>query len=114
MCVSPVAENKVFVKYDDNPFHHFFARGMLVALSTDNPVLQHVTDEPLMEEFSVAAQMYSLSECDLSELAVNSVMLSGFSDPEKRRWLGPEWDGSKKSIGASYNEAVAFTTNGWW
>lgn len=34
--------------------------------------------EPLMEEFSIAAQVWKLSSCDMSELARNSVLMSGF------------------------------------
>ena len=34
--------------------------------------------EPLMEEYSIAAQVWKLSSCDMSELARNSVLMSGF------------------------------------
>jgi hypothetical protein len=34
--------------------------------------------EPLMEEYSIAAQVWKLSSCDMSELAHNSVLMSGF------------------------------------
>lgn len=34
--------------------------------------------EPLMEEYSIAAQVWKLSSCDMCELARNSVMMSGF------------------------------------
>ena len=36
--------------------------------------------EPLMEEYSIAAQVWKLSPCDMSELARNSVLMSGFED----------------------------------
>lgn len=32
-----------------------------------------------MEEYSIAAQVWKLSSCDMCELARNSVMMSGFS-----------------------------------
>lgn len=32
-----------------------------------------------MEEYSIAAQVWKLSSCDMSELARNSVLMSGFS-----------------------------------
>lgn len=35
--------------------------------------------EPLMEEYSIAAQVWKLSSCDMCELARNSVLMSGFS-----------------------------------
>jgi len=31
-----------------------------------------------MEEYSIAAQVWKLSSCDMSELARNSVLMSGF------------------------------------
>lgn len=34
--------------------------------------------EPLMEEYSIAAQVWKLSSCDMCELARNSVIMSGF------------------------------------
>ena len=33
-----------------------------------------------MEEYSIAAQVWKLSHCDMSELARNSVVMSGFED----------------------------------
>ena len=33
-----------------------------------------------MEEYSIAAQVWKLSQCDMSELARNSVVMSGFED----------------------------------
>ena len=36
--------------------------------------------EPLMEEYSIAAQVWKFSPCDMSELARNSVLMSGFED----------------------------------
>lgn len=34
--------------------------------------------EPLMEEYSIAAQVWKLSPCDMCELAQNSVRMSGY------------------------------------
>ena len=36
-----------------------------------------------MEEYSIAAQVWKLSPCDMSELARNSVLMSGFEDKVK-------------------------------
>ena len=41
-----------------------------------------------MEEFSIAKQVYRLSQADVCEIARNSVLQSGFSDDEKMHWLG--------------------------
>ena len=37
-----------------------------------------LTQEPLIEEYSIAAQVWKLSPCDMCELARNSVLMSGF------------------------------------
>lgn len=34
--------------------------------------------EPLIEEYSIAAQVWKFSPCDMCELARNSVLMSGF------------------------------------
>ena len=53
----------------------------------DDPLQFHFTREPLMEEYSVAAQVWKLSPNDMCELAVNSVKQSGFSEENKRAFL---------------------------
>lgn len=35
--------------------------------------------EPLIEEYSIAAQVWKLSAVEMCELAMNSVLMSGFS-----------------------------------
>ena len=37
-----------------------------------------ILQEPLMEEYSIAAQVWKLSSVDMCELARNSVIMSGF------------------------------------
>lgn len=39
----------------------FFLRGLNVSLSTDDPLQIHLTKEPLVEEYSIAASVSSLS-----------------------------------------------------
>jgi hypothetical protein len=55
--MSPLSNNSLFLDYHRNPFPTFFARGMNVSLSTDDPLQIHLTKEPLVEEYSVAAQV---------------------------------------------------------
>ena len=43
-------------------------------------VVLMVCQEPLMEEYSIAAQVWKLSSADMCELARNSVIMSGFPD----------------------------------
>ena len=93
-----------------------------MSLSTDDPLqfhftkvqnpskvyLTHLVQEPLMEEYSIAAQIFKLSSSDLCELARNSCLMSGFSHDVKQvqeahrkkktkvnlsfqHWLGPNY-----------------------
>jgi AMP deaminase len=59
-----------------------------VSLSTDDPLQFHFTKEPLMEEYSIATQVWKLSSCDMCELARNSVITSGFSHEVRRNQGG--------------------------
>lgn len=54
--MSPLSNNSLFLDYHRNPFPVFFARGLSVSLSTDDPLQIHLTREPLVEEYSIAAQ----------------------------------------------------------
>jgi AMP deaminase len=49
-------------------------------------------NEPLAEEYAIAAQMWKLTTCDLAEIARNSVLKSSFSDEMKKKCLGPNYD----------------------
>jgi hypothetical protein len=60
-----------------NPFPKYFYQGLNVSLSTDDPLMLHYTKEPLIEEYSVAAQVWKLSSVDQCEIARNSVLQSG-------------------------------------
>ena len=60
LCMSPLSNNSLFLDYHRNPFPTFFARGLSISLSTDDPVQIHLTKEPLVEEYSVAAQVRGL------------------------------------------------------
>lgn len=55
--MSPLSNNALFLDYERNPFPTFFQRGLNVSLSTDDPLQFHFTKEPLIEEYSVAAQV---------------------------------------------------------
>ncbi|XP_068589102.1 AMP deaminase 2 isoform X1 [Cebidichthys violaceus] len=89
IAMSPLSNNSLFLSYHRNPLPEYLSRGLMVSLSTDDPLQFHFTKEPLMEEYSIAAQVWKLSSCDMCELARNSVLMSGFSQRVKRSWLGP-------------------------
>ncbi|KAF7586487.1 AMP deaminase [Aspergillus hancockii] len=88
IAMSPLSNNALFLTYDKNPFANFFRRGLNVSLSTDDPLQFAFTKEPLIEEYSVAAQIYKFSAVDMCELAKHSVVQSGFELALKQRWLG--------------------------
>lgn len=71
---------------------YFFETGMNVVLTTDDPLQFHMSKEPLIEEYSIARQVWKLSAADLCEIAANSIRTSGYSDSTKCRWLGMNWD----------------------
>jgi AMP deaminase len=89
--MSPLSNNSLFLDYHRNPFPAFFARGLSVSLSTDDPLQIHLTKEPLVEEYSVAAQVWKLSAADLCEVARNSVLHSGFPHACKRHWVAARY-----------------------
>lgn len=72
LSMSPLSNNSLFLDYHRNPFPMFFARGLNVCLSTDDPLQIHLTKEPLVEEYSIAAQvmcfkfllLFSYINCD--------------------------------------------------
>ncbi|VDO07589.1 unnamed protein product [Rodentolepis nana] len=88
LAMSPLSNNSLFLEYHRNPLIDFLAKGLHVCLSTDDPLQFHFTKEPLMEEYSIAAQVWKLSFTDMCELARNSVLISGFPDVVKSHWLG--------------------------
>lgn len=91
IAMSPLSNNALFCEYTKNPLPTYFKRGLNVTLSTDDPLQFAFTREPLMEEYSIAAQVWKLSSTDLCELARNSVLQSGFEPCIKARWLGKNW-----------------------
>ncbi|XP_037535459.1 AMP deaminase 2 isoform X2 [Nematolebias whitei] len=91
IAMSPLSNNSLFLSYHRNPLPEYLSRGLMISLSTDDPLQFHFTKEPLMEEYSIAAQVWKLSSCDMCELARNSVLMSGFSNKVKSYWLGPSY-----------------------
>lgn len=57
LAMSPLSNNSLFLDYHRNPFPMFFQRGLNVSLSTDDPLQIHLTKEPLVEEYGVAAKV---------------------------------------------------------
>jgi AMP deaminase len=86
------------------PAAHLLRAWLNVSLSTDDPLQIHLTKEPLVEEYSVAAQVWKLSATDLCEIARASVLHSGFPHQVKMHWvhrhywkMGPEGNDIQKT-----------------
>ncbi|CAO3689884.1 unnamed protein product [Umbelopsis vinacea] len=91
LAMSPLSNNALFLTYERNPLPQFFQRGLNVSVSSDDPLQFHFTKEPLIEEYSVAAQIWKLSSTDMCELARNSVLQSGWENKIKKHWIGRSW-----------------------
>lgn len=91
LSISPLSNNFLFRKIADNPFAKFFRRGLNVTISTDDPLLFHMSDDALLEEYSVARATFDLSMTDIMEVARYSVLQSGFEDSFKAKWLGKDY-----------------------
>jgi len=91
IAMSPLSNNSLFLEYAKNPLLEFHKKGLIVSLSTDDPMQFHYTKEPLMEEYAIAAQVFKLSTCDMCEISRNSVLQSGLSHEEKVHFLGSHY-----------------------
>mmetsp|Transcript_45118 Transcript_45118/g.107286 ORF Transcript_45118/g.107286 Transcript_45118/m.107286 type:complete len:747 (+) Transcript_45118:81-2321(+) len=88
LAVSPLSNDILFLPLHQSPFGTFFRRGLNVSLSTDDPLIIHMTEEALIEEYVIAARTFRLSVCDLCEIARNSVLQCGFERAFKEWWIG--------------------------
>jgi len=91
LSICPLSNNFLFRKIASNPFPKLFKRGLNVTLSTDDPLLFHMSDDALLEEYSVARATFDLSMTDISEIARNSVLQSDFEMDWKKKWLGDDF-----------------------
>lgn len=117
IAMSPLSNNSLFLEYNKNPLLEFLKKGLMISLSTDDPMQFHYTKEPLMEEYAIAAQVFKLSTCDMCEIARNSVIQSGLSIEEKTHFLGtnflkegPEGNDIRKTNVAQIRMAYRYET----
>lgn len=92
VAMSPLSNNRLFLDFNKSPFPKYFRQGLNVSLSTDDPLMFHNTKEPLVEEYSIAAQVWKLTSTDLCEIARNSVLQSGWEAEHKRLFLGENYE----------------------
>ena len=52
----------------------------------------HFTKDAILEEYSVATQVWKFSPTDQCEIARNSVLQSGWDAPSKRYFLGDDYE----------------------
>lgn len=53
--MSPLSNNSLFLNYDRNPFPEYLARGLVVSLSTDDPLQFHYTKvSPFLESYGTS------------------------------------------------------------
>lgn len=98
LAVSPLSNDILFVPLAESPFGNFFRTGLNVSLSTDDPLIIHMTEEPLVEEYVVAARTFRLSLGDLCEIARNSVRQSNFESSFKEFWIGKCNDAARSNV----------------
>uniref|UniRef100_A0A8C9T9R5 AMP deaminase n=1 Tax=Scleropages formosus TaxID=113540 RepID=A0A8C9T9R5_SCLFO len=117
IAMSPLSNNSLFLEYAKNPLLEFHQKGLVVSLSTDDPMQFHYTKEPLMEEYAIAAQVFKLSTCDMCEISRNSVLQSALSHEEKLHYLGdsylkegPEGNDIRKTNVAQIRMAFRYET----
>lgn len=91
LAVSPLSNNSLFLDYSKNPLPQFLCRGLNVSISTDDPLMFHLCRDPLLEEYSIGAQVWRLSNTDLCEMARNSVLMCGWDRIYKSYWLGDNY-----------------------
>jgi len=91
--MNPLLANATdLVHYSKHPIFMFFRRGLSISVSTGKTLQLHITDDPLSEEYAIAAQMWKFSTIDLCELAHTSMLLSGFPAAKKKKFIGESYD----------------------
>ena len=95
--VSPISNKALFIPYTTNPFPLFFRRGLNVTLTTDDPLMFHMTPTPLLEEYASARLVWGLTMVDLCEIAHHSVFISSLTKERKAK-LGKQETSNVPSI----------------
>ena len=70
---------------------HVITQGLNISLGTDDPLQFHSSTDPLLEEYTIAAKAWGLTNSDLCEIASMSVKMSGFPARCKAEWLGAQY-----------------------
>jgi len=84
---SIIKENCLVIDYQNHPFKVFFKRGLNISVSTGSPLLLHLSDESLTEEYAITSQIWKLNTADIREIAKNSVDMLGLPKDHKMKML---------------------------
>jgi AMP deaminase len=76
----------------DSPFPRLFSAGLLVTLSSDDPLIFAASNQALLDEYRCAQTQFVMKKTSLSELANNSVKIAGMRHEEKIQLLGPDYE----------------------
>jgi len=91
--LNPLLSNlTALVHYTKHPINTFFRRGLNCSISTGKTLQLHITDDPLSEEYAIAAQMWKFTTTDLCEFARTSILISGFDSEIKKKYSGQNYD----------------------
>ena len=61
LAMSPLSNNHLFLDYNKNPLHDFFSRGLLVSISTDDPLQFHFTKVNIYTNFCYLLHLYIIT-----------------------------------------------------
>lgn len=73
--LSPTSNNYLSRSYKCLHLDVLFNVGLLMSISTDDPLMFHMTEDPLLEELTIVKNMYNFSLVDIYELIINSHMI---------------------------------------
>lgn len=91
LALTPLSNNTLFLKMHLSPIPKFHRIGLVTCIGTDDPLQFHTTPNPLLEEYSIAAQIFRLTPMDKSEIATYSIKASCFEHRWKEQWLGKKY-----------------------
>lgn len=73
--LAPISNNYLCRKYNCLHLDLLFNLGLNMSLGTDDPLMFHLTNNPIIEEFSMAKTFYNFSLYDMMELVNNSYII---------------------------------------
>lgn len=75
--ISPISNNYLTRSYECLHLDLLFNLGLKLSINTDDPLMFHLTDDPLMEDIIMVKNLYLFSLTDIIELINNSYYING-------------------------------------